>query len=65
VAQANHFVDEGLLLFCRRGSHREAPAGVGDIALIGGAIDQELRLIAHLLDDVIRRVAPWRVRLAN
>src|SRR5258707_15189791 len=56
VAQANHFIDEDLLLFVVEARIKRL-RGVGDIALIGGAVDQELRLIAHLLDNVVRRVA--------
>src|SRR6266481_346903 len=33
------------------------PDGVGDAALIAGAVVEELSLVAHLLDDVVGRIA--------
>src|ERR1700755_3314587 len=56
VAELDHLVDEDLLLRVVQ-AREQRFGGIGDAALVGGAIDQELGLVAHLLDDVVGRVA--------
>ena len=56
VAQAHHFLDEHLFLLVVE-ARVERLGRVGDAALIDGAVVEELSLVAHLLDDVVRRVA--------
>src|SRR5690348_9624521 len=56
MAQADHFVDENLLLLVVE-TRKERLGGIGNVALILRPIVEELGLIAHLLDNVIRRIA--------
>src|SRR3954447_17539205 len=56
MAQPHHLVDEGLLLLAVQ-ARIERLGGVGDVALVGGAGVEKLRLVADLFDDVVRRVA--------
>src|SRR5260370_12624513 len=56
MAQADHFFDENDFLLavqaCKQGLGR-----IGDVALIHRAIVEKLGLVAHLLDNIVGRVA--------
>src|SRR5262245_46956552 len=56
VAQPHHLVDEGLLLLVVE-AREQRVGGVSHVALVEGAVVEELRLVAHLLDDVVGRIA--------
>ena len=56
VAQPNHFVDEFLFLLAVEACIKRL-GRVGDVALVLGAVDQELCFVAHLFDDVVGRIA--------
>src|SRR5665213_2112112 len=53
VAEAHHLIDEDLLLLVVEARIKRL-GGIRDIALIDGAVVEKLRLVAHLLDDVVR-----------
>src|SRR5215469_11243784 len=55
VAQADHLIDELLLLLVVE-ARIERLGRIGHVTLVLRAIVQELRLVAHLLDDVVRRI---------
>ena len=56
MAQADHFLNEDhLLLVVEAGEKRLG--GIGDVTLVHRAVVEKLGLVAHLLDDVVRRVA--------
>ncbi len=56
MAETDHLVDEDLLLLVVE-ARIERLGGVGDAALIDRAVVEELGLVAHLLDDVVRWIA--------
>ena len=56
VAQLDHFLNECLLLLVVQ-TRKQRLGGVGDVALIDGAVVEKLGFIAHLLDDVVGRIA--------
>src|SRR5262245_16951803 len=55
VAEPYHLVDEDLLLLVVE-RRKQRFGGICDVALIEGAVVEELGFVAHLLDDVVGRI---------
>src|SRR6266403_3149625 len=56
MAQAHHFLDEDRFLFLVEACEQR-PRRIRDVALVHGAIVEKLGFVAHLLDNIVRRVS--------
>jgi hypothetical protein len=56
VAQTHHFLDKDRFLFLIEACEQRL-GRIGDVALVHRAIVEKLGFVAHLLDNIVRRVS--------